>query len=136
MHTDLCAAHGDGEGRAIPEGQEVGLHPFRPMLHAILCAKAVLHPHGHPARIHSCPSMGTTLLALVTSSRTGTGFLRLTQDKAGHIGVTASHFQPKQGNQPATGYLFRPIVDTHVRHSRAEGQSNTAGSTWQGVLLY
>ena len=75
MHTDLCAAHGDGEGPAIPEGQEVGLHPFRPMLHAILCAKAVLHPHSYPACILSHPAMFITLLALITSSRTGTGFL-------------------------------------------------------------
>ncbi len=68
MHTDLIAAHGDGEGPAIPEGQEVGLHPFRPMLHPILCAKAVLHPHGHPACILSHPTVFISLLAPFTSS--------------------------------------------------------------------
>jgi len=126
--ADLCAPHGDGEGPAIPEGHEVGLHPFRPMLHAILCAKAVLHPHGHPARIHSCPAMFTSLLALVTSSRADTGLLQLTVKKAGHIRVPASH--------SATGYVCRPMVETHLRRSHAEGQCNTAGSTWLAVLLY
>ena len=91
MHTDLCASHGDGEGHAIPEGQEVGLHPFRPMLHPILCAKAVLHPHGHPAHILSHPTVFISLLAPVTSSRADTDSLRLTVEKAGHIGALTSH---------------------------------------------
>lgn len=91
MHTDLIAAHGDGEGPAIPEGQEVGLHPFRPMLHPILCAKAVLHPHGHPACILSHPTVFISLLAPFTSSRADTGCLWLTVDKAGHIGAPTIH---------------------------------------------
>lgn len=49
MGSDLSAPHGDGERSAVPEGHEMGLHPFRPRLHSILCAKAMLHPHGHPA---------------------------------------------------------------------------------------
>lgn len=48
--ADLGASHGDGEGSAIPKRHEVGLHPLRPMLHPIVSAEAVLHPHSHPAQ--------------------------------------------------------------------------------------
>lgn len=48
--ADLGASHGDSEGAAIPKRHEVGVYPLRPMLHPIVSAKAVLHPHGHPAQ--------------------------------------------------------------------------------------
>ncbi len=133
MHADLCAVHGDGEGPAIPEGQEVGLHPFRPMLHPILCAKAVLHPHGYPARIHSQPFMFISLLALVNRYRFSYCLLCKRQDTQLY---PQAIFCQKHSDYAATRYTFRPEVNAHSRQTCAKRQCNTAGSTWQGVLQY